>query len=73
MKILKIIVKVLLTILKVPFTIWYVVFGFFVLIVSFLEGFGGMKNDAKPETISLVHGLLTFEWASLTKFYHFKW
>ena len=74
MNVLKIIGKVLLTILRVPFTIWYVVIG---LILKFLSVFEKlMVKFGEKDKASLggkVLAILTFEWASLVKFYHLYW
>ena len=74
MNVLKIIGKVLLTILRVPFTIWYVVIG---LILKFLSVFEKLmvKTGKLKKTFlgGIFTAILTFEWASLVKFYHLYW
>lgn len=85
MNVLKIIGKVLLTILRVPFTIWYVVIGLFFKLLQlinrsmrFLTKLFKLKNnnyylEGKDSNVMLLFtAIITFEWASLTKFYHFK-
>lgn len=86
MNVLKIIGKVLLTILRVPFTIWYVVIGLFCKLLQlinrsmrFLTKLFKLKNnnyymeDKDSNFMLSFTAIITFEWASLTKFYHFKW
>lgn len=74
MNVLKIIGKVLLTILRIPFTIWYVVIGLILKFLSVVEEL--MVKFGEKDKASLggkVLAILTFEWASLVKFYHFYW
>lgn len=75
MKVILLILSILLTILRVPFTIWYIVVGTFLKVPYVINKLAGNKiysvedNDAAH----LATGLFSFEWASLVKFYHFKW
>ena len=82
MEIVKLIFKILLTIIRIPFTIWYVVIGLpfwlFFLICKLFMKIGlilGIKDNNMdlPAGIEGTTAILTFEWVSLVKFYHFKW
>lgn len=80
MNVVKIILKVLLTIIRIPFTIWYIVvglpwkvFSFIVNILGKIASVMGVKFDSMPDGIGFLVAIITFEWASLVKFYHFHW
>lgn len=82
MNIVKLILKIILTIIRIPFTIWYVVMGllfwvFFLICKCFkkIESILGIKDGSMdlPKGIEVTTAVLTFEWASLVKFYHFHW
>lgn len=74
MDVVKTILKVLLTIIRVPFTIWYVVAGLVLKIITIFEKlmvWAGQARGSSP--LGLICAIVTFEWASIVKFYHFHW
>ena len=84
MEILKIIGKVLLTILRIPCTVWYIILGcplkLIYLLLVLRRKIAEWLNKSTPADIerSLSHfgmfeAIITLEWASLLKFYHFHW
>lgn len=75
MNVLMIILTVLLTIIRIPFTVWYIATGIFwkfILIVEFcMRKYGSLPpSEAKMDFFVAI---ITFEWASLLKFFHFHW
>lgn len=74
MNVVKIILNVLLTIIRIPFTIWYVVIGLILKFLSVIEKLMVKFGEIKEASLGgIVFAILTFEWASLVKFYHFYW
>ena len=74
MNVVKIILNVLLTIIRIPFTIWYVVIGLLFKVLSIIESLMVKTGELKKTFLDgIFTAILTFEWASLVKFYHFYW
>ena len=74
MNVVKIILNVLLTIIRIPFTIWYVVIGLLFKVLSIIESLMVKTGELKKTfLVGIFTAILTFEWASLVKFYHFYW
>lgn len=82
MEIVKLIFKIILTIIRIPFTIWYVVMGlpFKALFLishffSWLAQLVGVSESflVMDKGLGMLLAIITFEWASLVKFYHFHW
>ena len=74
MNVVKIILNVLLTIIRIPFTIWYVVIGLLFKVLSIIESLMVKTGKLKKTFLcGIFTAILTFEWASLVKFYHLYW
>lgn len=74
MNVVKIILNVLLTIIRIPFTIWYVVIGLLFKVLSIIESLMVKTGELKKTFLGgIFTAILTFEWASLVKFYHLYW